>query len=104
MRICRGYRLPYGIKPNVMKLLEIVLIIAYSFFGIVTFLDIFLYEFFDIGEANENLITMALAYIGANVINDVIKEFPNILSNKFVKYPMYLAVAMMTFSTIKSML
>ena len=91
-------------KSNVMRLLEIVLIIAYSFYGVVTFFDIFLYEFFDIGEANASLITMALVYILPYLIKGVIKEFPDILSNKFVKYPMFLAVAMMIFSTIKSML
>ena len=87
-----------------MKRLEIVLIIAYSFFGIVTFFDVFLYEFFDIGEVNKGLITIALAYLGAYFLKDEISGFPNIFSNKFVKYPMFLSVIMMIFSTIKSFL
>ena len=90
----------YALKNYVNCVSVFLVAVTFIFY---TF-DVFLYEFFDIGEVNEGLITMALAYLGAYFLKDEITGFPNIFSNKFVKYPMFLSVIMMIFSTIKSFL
>ena len=72
------------------------LIIVWSIFGIVNTIDIILSEFFNIGVINNgNLIIM---YIVVYFLQTETKDFPDILSNKFVKYPMYASIILLLLS------
>ena len=72
------------------------LIIVWSIFGIVNTIDIILSEFFNIGVINNsNLIIM---YIVVYFLQTETKDHPDILSNKFVKYPMYVSIVLLLLS------
>jgi hypothetical protein len=70
-----------------------ILVICFSIIGIVTSIDIILFEFFDIGTSQfQNYI---LFYIVIYLCESELKDFPrDILSDKFVKYPMYISITL----------
>ena len=70
-----------------------ILVICFSILGIVTSVDIILFKFFDIGAGQfQNYI---LLYIAIYIFENELKDFPrDILSDKFVKYPMYISVTL----------
>ena len=70
-----------------------ILIFAFSFLGIVTSIDIILFEFFEIGASQfQNYI---LLYLVIYIFENELKDFPSdILIDKLVKYPMYVSVTL----------
>ena len=70
-----------------------ILVICFSILGIVTSVDIILFKFFDIGTSEfQNYI---LFYLVIYLFEIELKDFPrDILSNKFVKYPMYISITL----------
>ena len=70
-----------------------ILIFSFSILGIVTSMDIILFEFFDIGTSQfQNYI---LFYLVIYLCESELKDFPrDILSDKFVKYPMYVSITL----------
>tara|TARA_B100001250_G_C19496540_1_gene655505 strand:+ start:277 stop:525 length:249 start_codon:yes stop_codon:yes gene_type:complete len=69
------------------------LVFCFSILGIITSIDIILSEFFNIGtlEVKNAIFLYLLLYLFENEL----KDFPqNIISNKWVKYPMYIAVSL----------
>tara|TARA_Y100001968_G_C19200290_1_gene639621 strand:- start:218 stop:466 length:249 start_codon:yes stop_codon:yes gene_type:complete len=70
-----------------------ILIFCFSTLGTVTSIDIMLFQFFDIGTMQfQNYI---LLYLALYLCESELKDFPQgILSNKFVKYPMYISVTL----------
>ena len=70
-----------------------ILVICFSILGIVTSIDIILFEFFDIGTSQfQNYI---LLYLVIYLFEIELKDFPrDILSDKFVKYPMYISITL----------
>ena len=70
-----------------------ILVICFSILGIVASIDIILFEFFDIGTSQfQNYI---LFYLVIYLFEIELKDFPrDILSNKFVKYPMYISITL----------
>ena len=75
-----------------------VLIFAFSFLGIVTSIDIILFEFFEIGSSQfQNYI---LLYLAVFLFENELKDFPrDILADKLVKYPMYISVTLSILSS-----
>ena len=74
-----------------------ILIFCFSMLGIVTSIDIILFEFFDIGTSQfQNYI---LLYLVIYLFESELKDFPRgILSDRFVKYPMYVSITLSLFS------
>jgi hypothetical protein len=70
-----------------------ILVICFSILGIVASVDIILFEFFDIGTSQfQNVI---LLYLAVYLFEIELKVFPrDILSDKFVKYPMYISITL----------
>ena len=70
-----------------------ILVICFSILGIVSSVDIILFEFFDIGTSQfQNYI---IFYIAIYLCESELKDFPrDILSDKFVKYPMYISITL----------
>ena len=70
-----------------------ILVICFSILGIVTSIDIILFEFFDIGTSQfRNYIFL---YLMIYLFEIELKVFPrDILSDKFVKYPMYISITL----------
>ena len=70
-----------------------ILVICFSILGIVASVDIILFEFFDIGTSQfQNYI---LFFIVIYLCESELKDFPrDILSDKFVKYPMYISITL----------
>ena len=70
-----------------------ILVICFSILGIVSSIDIILFEFFDIGTSQfQNYI---LLYLVVYLFEIELKDFPrDILSDKFVKYPMYISITL----------
>ena len=70
-----------------------ILVICFSILGIVSSIDIILFEFFDIGTSQfQNYI---LLYLAVYLCEIELKDFPrDILSDKFVKYPMYISITL----------
>jgi len=70
-----------------------ILVICFSILGIVASVDIILFEFFDIGTSQfQNYI---LFFIVIYLCESELKDFPrDILSDKFVKYPMYVSITL----------
>ena len=70
-----------------------ILVICFSILGIVASIDIILFEFFDIGTSQfQNYI---LFFIVIYLCESELKDFPrDILSDKFVKYPMYISITL----------
>ena len=70
-----------------------ILIFCFSILGIVTSIDIILFEFFDIGTSQfQNYI---LFFLVIYLCESELKDFPrDILSDKFVKYPMYISITL----------
>ena len=70
-----------------------ILVICFSILGIVTSIDVILFEFFDIGTSQfQNYIFL---YLVIYLFEIELKDFPrNILSDKFVKYPMYISITL----------
>ena len=70
-----------------------ILVICFSILGIVSSIDIILFEFFDIGTSQfQNFI---LFYLVVYLFETELKVFPrDILSDKFVKYPMYISITL----------
>ena len=70
-----------------------ILVICFSILGIVASVDIILFEFFDIGTSQfQNYI---LLFIVIYLCESELKDFPrDILSDKFVKYPMYVSITL----------
>ena len=70
-----------------------ILVICFSILGIVTSIDVILFEFFDIGTSQfQNYI---LLYLVVYLFEIELKDFPrDILSDKFVKYPMYISITL----------
>ena len=70
-----------------------ILVICFSILGIVSSIDIILFEFFDIGTSQfQNYI---LFFIVIYLCESELKDFPrDILSDKFVKYPMYISITL----------
>jgi len=69
------------------------LIFCFAILGIVTSTDIILSEFFNIGtlEIKNAIFLYLLLYLFENEL----KDFPqDIISNKWVKYPMYISVSL----------
>ena len=69
------------------------LVFCFSILGIITSTDIILSEFFNIGtlEAKNAIFLYLLLYLFENEL----KDFPqDIISNKWVKYPMYISVSL----------
>ena len=75
-----------------------ILVICFSILGIVASIDIILFEFFDIGTSQfQNYI---LFYIVIYLCESELKDFPrDILSDKFVKYPMYISITLSLLSS-----
>ena len=74
-----------------------ILIFVFSFLGLVTSIDIILFEFFDIG--NSQLQNYILLYLVIFLFENELKDFPrDILSDKLVKYPMYVSVTLFILS------
>ena len=75
-----------------------VLIFAFSLLGIVTSIDIILFEFFDTGSSQfQNYI---LLYLVVFLFENELKDFPrDILTDKLVKYPMYISVTLYILSS-----
>ena len=74
-----------------------ILVFCFSILGVVTSIDIILFEFFDIGTIQfQNYI---LLYLVIYLFESELKDFPrDILSDKFVKYPMYLSITLVLLS------
>ena len=74
-----------------------ILVFCFSILGVVTSIDIILFEFFDIGTTQfQNYI---LLYLVIYLFESELKDFPrDILSDKFVKYPMYLSITLVLLS------
>ena len=70
-----------------------ILVICFSILGIVSSIDIILFEFFDIGTSQfQNVV---LFYLVVYLFETELKVFPrDILSDKFVKYPMYVSITL----------
>ena len=70
-----------------------ILVLCFSILGIITSIDIVLFEFFNIGSSQfQNYI---LFYFLIFLFESELKDFPrDILSDKFVKYPMYLSITL----------
>ncbi|MDC0189491.1 hypothetical protein OAJ42_01260 [Flavobacteriales bacterium] len=70
-----------------------ILVLCFSILGIITSIDIALFEFFNIGNSqSQNYI---LLYLLIYLFENELKDFPrDILSDKFVKYPMYLSITL----------
>ena len=70
-----------------------ILVLCFSILGIITSIDIALFEFFNIGSSQfQNYI---LLYLLIYLFESELKDFPrDILSDKFVKYPMYLSITL----------
>ena len=70
-----------------------ILVFCFSILGIVSSIDIILFEFFDIGTNQfQNYI---LFYIAIYLCESELKDFPrDILSDKLVKYPMYISITL----------
>ena len=70
-----------------------ILVLCFSILGIITSIDIVLFEFFNIGSSQfQNYI---LLYLLIFLFESELKDFPrDILSDKFVKYPMYLSITL----------
>ena len=70
-----------------------ILVLCFSILGIVTSIDIILFEFFDIGTSQfQNYI---LFFLVIYLCESELKDFPrDILSDKFVKYPMYISITL----------
>ena len=70
-----------------------ILVICFAILGIVASVDIILFEFFDIGTSQfQNVI---LLYLAVYLFEIELKLFPqDILSDKFVKYPMYISITL----------
>ena len=70
-----------------------ILVICFSILGIVSSIDIILFEFFDIGTSQfRNYIFL---YLMIYLFEIELKVFPrDILSDKFVKYPMYISITL----------
>ena len=70
-----------------------ILVLCFSILGIITSIDIALFEFFNIGSSQfQNYI---LLYLVIYIFESELKDFPrDILSDKFVKYPMYLSITL----------
>ena len=70
-----------------------ILVICFSILGIVTSIDVILFEFFDIGTSQfQNYIFL---YVLIYLFENELKDFPrDILSDKFVKYPMYISITL----------
>ena len=70
-----------------------ILVICFSILGIVASIDIILFEFFDIGTSQfQNYI---LFFLVIYLCESELKDFPrDILSDKFVKYPMYISITL----------
>ena len=70
-----------------------ILVICFAILGIVASVDIILFEFFDIGTSQfQNII---LLYLVVYLFEIELKDFPrDILSDKFVKYPMYISITL----------
>ena len=70
-----------------------ILVICFSILGIVSSIDIILFEFFDIGTSQfQNYI---LFFLVVYLFESELKDFPrDILSDKFVKYPMYISITL----------
>jgi len=70
-----------------------ILVICFSILGIVTSIDIILFEFFDIGTSQFQI--YILLYFVIYLFEIELKDFPrDILSDKFVKYPMYISITL----------
>ena len=70
-----------------------ILVICFSILGIVTSIDIILFEFFDIGTSQ--LQNYILLYLGIFLCERELKDFPrDILNDKYVKYPMYVSITL----------
>ncbi len=70
-----------------------ILVLCFSILGIITSIDIALFEFFNIG--NSQFQNYILLYLLIYLFESELKDFPrDILSNKFVKYPMYLSITL----------
>ena len=74
-----------------------ILVFCFSILGIITSIDIILSEFFDIGVPQfQSYITL---YLLIYLCEQELKDFPrDILSNKYVKYPMYVSITLSLFS------
>ena len=74
-----------------------ILVICFSILGIVASVDIILFEFFDIGTSQfQNYI---LFFLVIYLCESELKDFPrDILSDKFVKYPMYISITLFLLS------
>ena len=70
-----------------------ILVICFSILGIVISIDIILLKFFDIGTHQfQNYIFL---YLVVHLFENELKDFPrDILSDKFVKYPMYISITL----------
>ena len=70
-----------------------ILVVCFSILGIVTSIDIILFEFFDIGTSQFK--NYVLLFIVIYLFESELKDFPrDILSDKFVKYPMYVSITL----------
>ena len=70
-----------------------ILVICFSILGIVTSIDVILFEFFDIGTSQ--FTNYILLYLVIYLFEIELKDFPrDILSDKFVKYPMYISITL----------
>ena len=70
-----------------------ILVICFSILGIVTSIDIILFKFFDIGTSQFQI--YILLYLVIYLFEIELKDFPrDILSDKFVKYPMYISITL----------
>ena len=70
-----------------------ILVICFSILGIVTSIDIILDKFFDVGTSQfQNYIFL---YLVVYLFENELKDFPrDILSDKLVKYPMYISITL----------
>ena len=70
-----------------------ILVISFSILGLATSIDVILFEFFGIGTSQfQNYIFL---YVLIYLFENELKDFPrDILSDKFVKYPMYISITL----------
>ena len=80
-----------------MKKLEPVLIICFCLLGVISSVDIILSEFFEIGALNNNFLFL---YLVVFVLENESNKSIDVLSNKVVKYPMYLSLTLFFLSSI----
>ena len=78
-----------------------ILVICFSLLGIVSSIDIILFKFFDIGT--NQFQDYIFLYLVIYLFENELKDFPrDILSDKFVKYPMYISITLSLLSYFSS--